>query len=82
MGWVCEVTDELVGPSVSANVVIRCPKCKVEQIDYDGFGFVYCESCKLCTHPSRTGGVCMICGDKEPPDGDVQAEDGRRDSGR
>jgi hypothetical protein len=49
-------------------VRVTCPNCQFEMIDADGFGFVHCERCKLCTHPSRSGPpggpmVCTICGD-------------------
>lgn len=56
------MTGDLVHPSVAANVVICCPECKLELIDSDGFGFVYCPRCKYCVHPSATNGVCNICG--------------------
>lgn len=45
--------------------IIRCPGCGIESKDYDGLGFVACTSCGLCTHPSRDGGVCGLCGDVE-----------------
>jgi methionyl-tRNA synthetase len=43
-------------------VIIACPRCGVEQADFDGFGVVNCEACGYCTHPSAYGGVCEICG--------------------
>ena len=48
--------------------IVRCPKCGDEQIDYDGFGFIAClpDGCGYCTHPTRSGAVCEICGDSEP----------------
>lgn len=45
-----------------------CPKCGAEQNDFDGFGIVYCPACKFCTHPSRDGDVCGICGDRATDD--------------
>jgi hypothetical protein len=41
-----------------------CPECGDDTEDLDGFGFVACTVCGYCTHPSRTDGVCGICGDK------------------
>ena len=51
---------------------LTCPRCGVEQEDFDGFGFMACEACHYCTHPSRDGNslgymICGICGDAEPP---------------
>ena len=47
---------------------VRCPRCGLEQIDVDGFGFQACqphpEGCGYCLHPMLTNGVCMICGAK------------------
>lgn len=40
-----------------------CPKCGKSQVDNDGFGVLDCEECGYCAHPSRTDGVCDICGD-------------------
>ena len=45
--------------------IVTCPKCGNEQEDLDGFGVVFCERCRFCTHPSRDGGLCGICGDME-----------------
>lgn len=56
---------------------MRCPRCRAEHPDYDGFGFVahtkpaYADGCGWCSHPSRDGDgkggmVCGICGDVEP----------------
>lgn len=42
--------------------VLTCTKCHAEQPDLDGFGFMYCPECKLCTHSSRTDGKCDFCG--------------------
>lgn len=44
---------------------ITCPKCGDKTTDMDGFGFVACTVCGECTHPSRTGGICGICGQVE-----------------
>lgn len=52
----------------------QCPKCGTYQDDLDGFGVLYCETCKFCQHPSRdfdpdkNGMVCGICGDVSPVD--------------
>lgn len=41
---------------------MTCPKCGDEQEeDLDGFGFLYCEKCGYCTHPSVDGDVCGLC---------------------
>ena len=45
---------------------ISCPVCADVTTDLDGFGFMACAVCGYCTHPSRTGNVCGICGDVEP----------------
>jgi len=42
---------------------VTCPRCGAEGEDLDGFGFVHCPACDYCTHPSRTGGVCEVCGE-------------------
>jgi len=42
---------------------ISCPRCGAGGEDLDGFGFVHCPACDYCTHPSRTGGVCEVCGE-------------------
>ena len=44
----------------------ECPKCGHEMPDDDGFGFVYCDNCQHCAHPSYEGGVCTICGEDDP----------------
>lgn len=47
---------------------MRCPQCKAEHPDFDGFGMVahikpaYPDGCGYCTHASLTGGVCDYCG--------------------
>lgn len=51
-------------------LTLACPRCGVEQEDFDGFGVLACEACGYCTHPERYGGICTICGD-------VQADDCR-----
>ena len=43
-----------------------CPKCGHEE-DCDEFGFIYCEKCKYCIHPSAQGTdagnwKCDVCG--------------------
>ncbi len=57
--------------------MMRCPRCKAEHPDHDGFGFIahtkpaYADGCGWCSHPSRDGAVidgvmqwkCGICGD-------------------
>lgn len=56
--------------------MMTCPQCGAELEDFDGFGVLahtqpaYDDGCGYCTHPSRDGGVCGICGDvedDEPP---------------
>jgi len=44
---------------------MTCPKCRPEEPDLDGFGMLACPACKWCSHPSRDGGRCNICGDEE-----------------
>lgn len=44
-----------------------CPKCAHEQIDLDGFGFITCEACGYCTHPSFSGEQCEFCGAPDYP---------------
>lgn len=52
---------------------MRCPRCKAEHPDYDGFGMIshtkpaYPDGCGYCTHASRDGDgngnwVCGYCG--------------------
>jgi ribosomal protein L37AE/L43A len=40
----------------------QCPRCKVLQLDHDGFGVLLCASCGYCAHASITDGVCDFCG--------------------
>lgn len=40
---------------------LTCPQCGDTQTDMDGFGFLACDVCGYCTHPSLTGGICEIC---------------------
>lgn len=40
----------------------RCPRCKQEQADFDGFGVLFC-ACGYCTHPSIDDNKCGCCGD-------------------
>jgi DNA-directed RNA polymerase subunit M/transcription elongation factor TFIIS len=52
-------------------IATTCPRCGHEKEDFDGFGFLACESCGFCTHPSEDGDgegnwICGICGRKEP----------------
>ena len=50
---------------------VDCPKCGKTQTDMDGFGFLACiPGCGFCTHPSRTDGVCGICGEIEAMTGE------------
>lgn len=65
-------TARVLDPEVPT---MMCPKCGVEESDYDGFGVLfhtkqaYPETgCGFCSHPSRTGNgngsmVCDTCGD-------------------
>jgi hypothetical protein len=53
------------GVSVTYYPPVVCPGCGASWPDLDGLGFVACPNCGLCTHPSRTGGVCGLCGDVE-----------------
>lgn len=56
----------------SVRVMVECPKCHAEQEDFDGFGFIYCQRCQHCTHPSAEGDEldapdselmwCTVCG--------------------
>ena len=47
---------------------MTCPRCKAELPDFDGFGVLahtkpaYADGCGYCSHPSRDGDVCGICG--------------------
>jgi len=49
--------------------IITCPQCGDETEDLDGFGFLYCDKCKFCTHPSwsehRDVMRCDMCGTEE-----------------
>lgn len=51
-------------PEAHLRVMLECPKCGAAQEDLDGFGVVACSACGYCTHPSRTGDICGICGKK------------------
>lgn len=47
---------------------VRCPKCGDEQPDLDGFGFLICDACGYCTHPSSSAPIgeqlrCDHCGE-------------------
>lgn len=43
--------------------MMRCPECKVFSRQEEAFGFLYCESCGYCTHPSDCpDNACVICG--------------------
>ncbi len=50
--------------------VVECPKCRAEQVDLDGFGFVHCPKCRFCRHPHEMleseGWRCQICGNIRP----------------
>lgn len=47
----------------------QCPECGAWVADHDGFGVLahtkpaYKDGCGYCSHPTRDGGVCGICGD-------------------
>ena len=47
-----------------------CPRCGEWVPDHDGFGVLahvgptYEHPCGYCSHPSRDGGACGICGDR------------------
>jgi hypothetical protein len=41
----------------------QCPRCGEWIVDHDGFGVLRHEACNYCSHISRTGGVCELCGD-------------------
>lgn len=43
-------------------ILMACPQCGAEQEDFDGFGVLACSACGYCTHPSRTGDICGLCG--------------------
>jgi len=43
-------------------IYVPCPKCGEAQEDDDGFGFIFCEKCGYCVHPSITDGKCDCCG--------------------
>jgi hypothetical protein len=43
---------------------MTCPQCKTEYTDYDGFGVLACAACGYCTHASRDGEICTLCGDR------------------
>jgi hypothetical protein len=46
-----------------------CPICFTDGgDDLDGFGFIQCQTCGFCTHPTRLGTVCEICGHDEATD--------------
>lgn len=42
----------------------QCPKCGEWVEDLDGFGVLHHPACGYCSHPSRTDGVCDLCGDQ------------------
>ena len=46
----------------------HCPECGARHQDLDGFGFIYCDLCSHCMHPSADGDDegyfhCTVCGD-------------------
>lgn len=45
------------------DALVRCPKCGDEQPDMDGFGFLICDACGYCTHPSASAkvGEPLLC---------------------
>lgn len=69
MATVIESSGEIdLGPLV-------CPRCSAEQEDYDGFGFLACDACGLCFHPSLNNDghgnwVCGICSHTETARGE------------
>ncbi len=42
----------------------QCPKCRLWQTDWDGFGVLKCQHCDYCKHASITDGVCAFCGSR------------------
>jgi len=50
--------------NIYLNKIIECPKCGENQIDNDGLGFILCDKCNHCIHPSLYNGSCGICGEK------------------
>jgi ribosomal protein L37AE/L43A len=50
---------------------LKCPNCRTEQDDFDGFGFIFCPKCGYCIHPSSTlvngKWICGICGREVKP---------------
>lgn len=47
-----------------------CPRCGEDVEDLDGFGVlahVGPDGCGFCTCPSKSGGVCSICGSTDSP---------------
>lgn len=47
-----------------------CPGCGAEVEDRDGYGVLAHtkpDGCGYCSHLSRDGGVCVVCGDREAP---------------
>lgn len=70
------------GEPVEETPQSQCPKCGKWVDDLDGFGVLahtkpaYADGCGYCSHPSRDGGVCGICGDVEQPTGEPRGEEG------
>lgn len=48
------------------DLMVYCPKCKTGEPDLDGFGFLSCNACGHCLHPSGFNGRCLICGVEMP----------------
>ena len=50
---------------------MQCPNCHAYEDDFDGFGMLahtkdaFANGCGWCSHPSRDGDMCNICGDVE-----------------
>lgn len=62
-----DLDQAVPGEDEDAPNTIECPRCGAVQSDFDGFGFMFCEVCRLCTHSSQDGDgkgnwVCGLCG--------------------
>lgn len=84
VGWLARRADEanekgrMVWPDTDMS---PCPKCGAWVEDLDGFGVLahlkpHPTACGYCSHPSRTGGVCGICGEVESVNGTPYLKDG------
>lgn len=71
--WVDGYGDRKCSPIAEVDTgevgISRCPSCRMLVADFDGFGCVahvgdsYANPCGYCSHPSRDGGKCTICGE-------------------